>query len=209
MAVERLRRAATGGSVVLVARADAAVDGICTTYLDLDSVRFGSRAWVENLAVDPARSLGIGKRLLDAAKDWARERGATHLELDSAHARTDAQRFYEREDPSWKLDQLRLGVVSAIAATASRRVTWGARTSCADLFGGCGGFYVECAGFLILCAGFFVGCAGFFVGCAGFFVGCADVCAGSSSCWSLDARHARSSRSWSDPRACLPHVRLG
>ena len=27
----------------------------------------------------------------------ARERGATHLELDSAEARTDAHRFYERE----------------------------------------------------------------------------------------------------------------
>jgi hypothetical protein len=35
--------------------------------------------------------------MLDAAKGWARERGATHLELDSALARTDAHRFYERE----------------------------------------------------------------------------------------------------------------
>jgi GNAT superfamily N-acetyltransferase len=102
-AAERLRRAAVGGdSVVLVARVDGAIVGICTTYLDLESVRFGRRAWVEDLAVHPERrSLGIGKRLLDAAKDWARERGATHLELDSAHARTDAHRFYERERPSW------------------------------------------------------------------------------------------------------------
>ena len=30
----------------------------------------------------------MGKELLDAAKDWARERGATHLELDSAENRT-------------------------------------------------------------------------------------------------------------------------
>ena len=102
-AAERLRRAAAAGdSVVLVARADGAVVGICTTYLDFESVRFGRRAWVEDLAVDAERrSLGIGKRLLDAAKDWARERGATHLELDSAHARTEAHRFYEREGPSW------------------------------------------------------------------------------------------------------------
>jgi GNAT superfamily N-acetyltransferase len=103
VAVARLRRAASDGdAVVLVARADGAVVGICTTYLDFESVRFGRRAWVEDLAVDPQRrSLGIGKRLLDAAKDWARERGATHLELDSSHARTDAHRFYEREGPSW------------------------------------------------------------------------------------------------------------
>ena len=40
---------------------------------------------------------GVGKALLDAAKDWGRERGATHLELDSAEARTDAHRFYDRE----------------------------------------------------------------------------------------------------------------
>ena len=46
------------------------------------------------------RSQGIGKRLSTAAKDWARERGATHLELDSALTRTDAHRFYEREGPS-------------------------------------------------------------------------------------------------------------
>jgi GNAT superfamily N-acetyltransferase len=102
-AADRLRHAATAAdSVVLVARAGGALAGICTTYLDLESVRFGRRAWVEDLAVHPERrSLGIGKRLLDAAKDWARERGATHLELDSGRARTDAHRFYEREEPSW------------------------------------------------------------------------------------------------------------
>jgi GNAT superfamily N-acetyltransferase len=44
----------------------------------------------------------VGKALLDAAKDWARVRGATHLELDSAETRTDAHRFYEREGPSWR-----------------------------------------------------------------------------------------------------------
>jgi GNAT superfamily N-acetyltransferase len=61
------------------------------------------RIWVEDLAVDPERrSLGIGKLLLDAAKDWARTRGAFHLELDSAESRADAHRFYEREGPSWR-----------------------------------------------------------------------------------------------------------
>ena len=38
-------------------------------------------------------------------RGWARERGATHLELDSAEARLDAHRFYEREgaDPGLAL----------------------------------------------------------------------------------------------------------
>ena len=77
--------------------------GFCTAYQDLHSVRFGYRAWVEDLGVHPERrSSGVGKALLDAAKAWARERGATHLELDSAEVRHDAHRFYEREDPSWR-----------------------------------------------------------------------------------------------------------
>ena len=88
---------------VIVAEAGAELIGFCTAYQDMHSVRFGYRAWVEDLAVDPdRRSMGVGKALLDAAKDWARERGATHLELDSADTRTDAHRFYERERPSWR-----------------------------------------------------------------------------------------------------------
>jgi GNAT superfamily N-acetyltransferase len=103
-ATERLRAAVASDQVeVLVAEVDGGIAGFCTVYDDIDSVRFGHRAWVEDLAVDPAqRSRGIGKALLDAAKGWARQRGATHLELDSADTRPDAHRFYEREGPSWR-----------------------------------------------------------------------------------------------------------
>jgi GNAT superfamily N-acetyltransferase len=90
-------------AAVLVAEHRAELLGLCTAYLDMNSVRFGPRCWVEDLAVSPEhRSQGVGKTLLDAAKDWARERGATHLELDSSDVREDAHRFYEREDPSWR-----------------------------------------------------------------------------------------------------------
>ena len=89
---------------VLVAEADdGELIGLCTVYQDLHSVRFGYRAWVEDLAVHPDhRSQGVGKALLDAAKAWARERGATHLELDSAMARADAHRFYRREGSGYE-----------------------------------------------------------------------------------------------------------
>jgi GNAT superfamily N-acetyltransferase len=88
---------------VFVADDGGALVGFCTAYLELNSVRFGQRCWVEDLAVDPdRRSEGVGAALLDAAKDWARGAGATHLELDSGLDRTDAHRFYEREKPSWK-----------------------------------------------------------------------------------------------------------
>jgi GNAT superfamily N-acetyltransferase len=103
-AAERLDAAIAGDAAeVFVAGEAGAVVGICTVYLDFESVRFGRRAWVEDLAVHPDhRSAGHGKALLDAAKDWARSRGATHLELDSGEARADAHRFYERERPSWR-----------------------------------------------------------------------------------------------------------
>jgi GNAT superfamily N-acetyltransferase len=89
---------------VLVAEGDdGALVGICTAYQDLHSVRYGYRAWVEDLAVEPGwRSQGVGSALLAAARDWARERGATHLELDSAEARADAHRFYEREGAAYR-----------------------------------------------------------------------------------------------------------
>lgn len=90
-------------SEMLVAEVDGGIRGICTVYYDIPSVRFGRRAWIEDLAVDPEhRSQGLGKALLDTAKDWARLRGATHIELDSAEVRADAHRFYEREQPSWR-----------------------------------------------------------------------------------------------------------
>ncbi len=107
---ERRAKVALRGAIdshdacVLVAEADdGTLVGLCTAYQDLHSVRFGLRAWVEDLAVDPERrSQGIGKALLDAAKAWARERGATHLELDSAETRPDAHRFYEREGAGYR-----------------------------------------------------------------------------------------------------------
>ena len=105
---ERAREAiadaiADPSAAVLVAEHRGELLGLCTAYLDLLSVRYGQRCWVEDLAVSPGhRSQGVGKELLDAAKQWARERGATHLELDSSDARADAHRFYEREGPSWR-----------------------------------------------------------------------------------------------------------
>ncbi|HEY3957832.1 MAG TPA: GNAT family N-acetyltransferase [Streptosporangiaceae bacterium] len=97
------RIAASPRADVLVARRGGELVGLCSVYLDVESVRFGQRAWVADLAVHPGyRSRGIGKSLLDGARAWARAREATHLALDTADSRQDAQRFYERERPSWR-----------------------------------------------------------------------------------------------------------
>jgi len=88
-------------SAVLVAEAGAGeLVGVVSAYLDLNSIRFGLRCWIEDLAVDPTRrSTGIGRALLEAAKAWAKKHGATHLELDTGLAREAAQRFYDRQAP--------------------------------------------------------------------------------------------------------------
>jgi GNAT superfamily N-acetyltransferase len=96
------RTIADGDAAVLVAQdRERGLVGVCTVYLGPESVRFGLRCWVEDLAVHPqCRSRGIGARLLAAAREWGGGRGATHLKLDSAEARKDAHRFYEREGGS-------------------------------------------------------------------------------------------------------------
>jgi GNAT superfamily N-acetyltransferase len=101
VAAARLEAAiADDRSTVLLAEDNDTLVGFATAYLDIVSVRFGQRAWVEDLAVAPhRRSSGIGKALLDAAKTWARDHGADRLELESSTARVDAHRFYEREGP--------------------------------------------------------------------------------------------------------------
>jgi len=83
---------------ILVAEDRGVLIAFCTAYLDLNSVRFGERCWVEDFAVDPQRrSQGVGAALLNAVKEWGRRAEATHLELDSGLARVGAHRFYERE----------------------------------------------------------------------------------------------------------------
>jgi GNAT superfamily N-acetyltransferase len=94
---------ASDDGAVLVAEHRGELLGFATAYLELNSVRFGQRCWIEDLAVNPEhRSEGVGAALLDAAGDWARSRGATHLELDTGLAREDAQRFYDRREPAAK-----------------------------------------------------------------------------------------------------------
>ena len=89
---------ASPGSAILVAEDRGVLIAFCTAYLELTSVRFGQRCWVEDFAVNPQRrSQGVGAAMLNGAKEWARRAGATHLELDSGLARADAHRFYERE----------------------------------------------------------------------------------------------------------------
>ena len=101
---ERLQQLSTATrSTALVAELDTTLVGFCTVYLDVDSLRFGQRAWLNELAVHPAhRSRGVGAQLLHAGREWARTHGATVLMLDSSTVRADAHRFYRREQPTFE-----------------------------------------------------------------------------------------------------------
>jgi GNAT superfamily N-acetyltransferase len=80
---------------VLLAVDSGRIVGLASVYVDILSIRFGWRCWLEDLVVtSERRGEGVGWLLLDAATEWARARGCTHLELNSAPARKDAHRFY-------------------------------------------------------------------------------------------------------------------
>ncbi len=83
---------------VLLALDRDRIIGLASVYADILSIRFGPRCWLQDLVVTAGhRSRGAGKALLDAATEWARDRGCTHLELSSGAGRKDAHRFYLRE----------------------------------------------------------------------------------------------------------------
>jgi GNAT superfamily N-acetyltransferase len=80
--------------ILLAAEGDLVV-GLASVYADILSIRYGPRCWLQDLVVTTShRGRSIGAQLLDAASDWARERGCTHLELGSGAGRADAHLFY-------------------------------------------------------------------------------------------------------------------
>ena len=76
--------------------------GICTAYYELSRFASATGSGSRTRGAPRASLEGDRQALLDAAKEWARERGATHLELDSAETRADAHRFYEREGAQYR-----------------------------------------------------------------------------------------------------------
>lgn len=84
-------------AVLLLARHDGTAAGFVQLYPSLSSVSM-KRIWILNdLYVAPgARRLGIGRRLMDAARDLARRTGAIRLELTTERSNITAQALYER-----------------------------------------------------------------------------------------------------------------
>ncbi len=57
----------------------------------------GDRAYLGLLSVDPARQgNGLGRRLVAAAEEFAREMGAHHMDLTVVNLRTELPPFYQK-----------------------------------------------------------------------------------------------------------------
>jgi GNAT superfamily N-acetyltransferase len=87
---------ADGGEIAVAAAGDEVL-GV-TVFRAYRNTSCGVYFYVDDLVTAPAaRSLGVGKRLLDWLADEAKARGAARLRLDSGTHRIDAHRFYHRE----------------------------------------------------------------------------------------------------------------
>ena len=71
-------------------------DGIALMCIRRQIITGEPDAYLQELYVAPAkRGQGLGRALLDAAMDLARERGATHFELTTSTDDTEARSLYE------------------------------------------------------------------------------------------------------------------
>lgn len=93
-----LAEIARGPGAVLVAEIDGQVVGVCQLIVFRHlQTRGGRCAELESVHVHPDhRGRGIGKVLVRAAVQRARELGCYRVQLTSNNARPDAHRFYER-----------------------------------------------------------------------------------------------------------------
>lgn len=68
--------------VMMVARIAGNIVGMVSAQLVMSTAEGAYSAWVEDMVIAPEwRAHGIGKRLLQSALDWARNRGATRAQL--------------------------------------------------------------------------------------------------------------------------------
>jgi ribosomal protein S18 acetylase RimI-like enzyme len=90
-------------SVILVADHQGAIVGFVQFYPLFSSISLGRVYLLNDLYVDPShRRRGVGRLLLDAAREFGRREGAHYLELSTA-VDNPAQRLYE--SCGWVLDR--------------------------------------------------------------------------------------------------------
>jgi GNAT superfamily N-acetyltransferase len=84
------------GALVAVTSAGEVI-GMVTIQLVVSTAEGGDSGLLEDLVVDGAhRGAGVGRRLLEAAVEWARVRGATRVQLLADRENAPALGFYAR-----------------------------------------------------------------------------------------------------------------
>lgn len=82
--------------LLLGARADARFLGYACLYWHFSSTLAAETVLMNDLFVEPGtRGRGVGRALIEAARDVARQRGAAHLEWATAPDNHTAQRLYD------------------------------------------------------------------------------------------------------------------
>lgn len=95
---ERLERLMVDDrAVILLAERDTQVVGLATVHILSVMNRQGDVAWLTALVVDePARGTGVGRALVEAVEQFARQSGCERLAVTTQEHRTGAHRFYLR-----------------------------------------------------------------------------------------------------------------
>ncbi|WP_432723953.1 GNAT family N-acetyltransferase [Jeongeupia wiesaeckerbachi] len=83
-------------SVLLLAEADGVACGFIQLYPYFSSIA-ATRAWslMDLYVTESARGAGVARALMNKATEHARQTGASHLELSTAHDNIRAQALYE------------------------------------------------------------------------------------------------------------------
>jgi GNAT superfamily N-acetyltransferase len=98
-------RLAMADTAILLAEEDGAAVGFVHLFPVFSSTRC-RRLWLLNdlFVSQAARRQGVGRALMEAARQFAEQSGACGLELATAHTNGKAQRLYE--GLGWKLDEV-------------------------------------------------------------------------------------------------------
>ncbi len=84
------------GQILLACDESAGVIGMVSAQLVISTAVGAPSAWIEDMVIAPSyRGQGLGKQLLAAAADWARQQGAQRLQLLADADNAPALGFYQ------------------------------------------------------------------------------------------------------------------
>lgn len=94
--LEMLLARPENGAILVARHPTAGVVGMVSAQLVISTASGAPSAWIEDVVIRPGfRAGGLGRQLLQAARDWAVAQGAARLQLLADADNTPALVFYE------------------------------------------------------------------------------------------------------------------